>query len=218
MNKLTKKQGDFFKVLETFIENNHQAPTIVELQDELKKQGFSVESKRTVTQYLEALEDKGLIQRSGERRGIFLLDSADEVMLNVPILGLANAGSASAFAEEHFIGSLRISKKLLSKKKNIFALEVKGNSLNRSKIGGKAVEDGDWVIIDKDYPQPKNGDYVLSIISGSANLKKFYFDKKNNQIILFSESSEIHPPIFIHPDDVYMINGKIIQVIKKPTV
>ena len=56
---------------------------------------------------------------------------------------------------------------------------------------------------------------VIQLHEGVA-IKKFNLDKKNNQIILSSESSEQHPPIFIHPDDSYFIGGKVVQVIKKP--
>lgn len=216
MENLTRKQAEFFRVLKEFIGNGGPGPTIVELQQRLQQRGFKVASKRSVTQYLDSLAAKGLIMRTGEARGIRLVEAKGDVLVSVPVLGMANAGMATVFADEYQAGFLRISKRLLKKSSNIFALEVQGNSLNRSNINGSNVEDGDWVIIDKDYQQPQNGDYVLSIIDGMANLKKFYFDKTNGQIILSSESSEPHPPIFIHPDDAYRVNGKIIQVIKRP--
>lgn len=48
-----------------------------------------------------------------------------------------------------------------------------------------------------------------------TQLKKFI--EKDNQIILISESTKDYPPIYIHKNDFakYMINGKVIQVIKK---
>lgn len=216
METLTQKQADFLRILKKWMKKHQEAPTITELQIQLQKNGFLVQSKRSITQYLDALEQKGLIWRSGQARGIKIIEPMGEVLLNVPILGLANAGVATVFADEYQAGFLRLSKKILKKHSNIFALQVKGNSLNKANINGAKIEDGDWVIIDKDYTTPKNGDYVLSVIDGMANLKKFFWDKKNNQIVLSSESTETHSPIIIHPDDHYRINGKIIQVIKKP--
>jgi SOS-response transcriptional repressor LexA len=49
-----------------------------------------------------------------------------------------------------------------------------------------------------------------------ANIKKYIFDEENNQIVLVSQSSKDIPPIYIHEDDSFMVNGKVIQVIKKP--
>lgn len=216
MNALTKKQMDFLTVLKELMNQADQAPTISELQSALRARGFAAKSRRSVSQYLDALESKGLISRTSEARGINIVEPQSEVLLNIPILGMANAGAATSLAEEHFIGFLQVSKKLLKKQKELFAVEVRGNSMDRANIGGLTIDDGDWIVVDKSAKQPKNGDYVLSVCEGAANVKKFYFDKENGQIILSSESSEQHPPIFIHPDDSYLIGGKVIQVIKRP--
>lgn len=79
-----------------------------------------------------------------------------------------------------------------------------------------AIEDGDYVIVDSGNINAKNGDYVVSVIDGLANIKKYLWDNKNLRILLVSESTHNYPPIFIHEDDNFLINGKIIQVIKNP--
>jgi SOS regulatory protein LexA len=214
MQKLTLKQEKVFLLLCAFVKKQGKAPTLVELQKLLRENGMRAASRRSVTQYLEALEQKGLIIRINEPRGIRIIQQ-DSNLARIPILGAANAGTAKLFADEYVVGFLRVSEKFLAKKKNVFALEVQGNSLNQANIGGNQVEEGDWVIIDKDYIQPKDGDYVLSIIDGVANLKRFYFNQQQGQILLISESTENHPPIVIHPDDQYLIGGKIILVVKK---
>jgi len=216
MNTLTKKQADFLSLLKDLMKQAEQSPTISELQSALISRGFSVKSRRSVSQYLDALENKGLISRTSEARGINIIEPQSEVLLNIPILGMANAGVATNLAEEHFTGFLQVSKKLLKKKKELFAVEVQGNSMNRANVSGATIEDGDWVIVDRETAQPQNGEYVLSVINGVANVKKFHYDKKNKRIILTSQSTEKHPPIFIHPDDSYLVGGKVIQVIKKP--
>ncbi len=136
----------------------------------------------------------------------------------VPILGSANCGEATIFAEENLEGYLKISAKLLKKKKGIFAIKAEGSSMNRANIEGKSIEDGDYVIIDSEQKNPKNGDYILSIIDGVANIKRYFEDKKNQQIVLLSESKANFPPIYIHPQEIpeYLLNGKVTQVIKKP--
>ena len=58
---------------------------------------------------------------------------------------------------------------------------------------------------------------MLSVISGLANIKRFSEDKIHRQVVLQSESSQFFPPIHIHEDDLdeYLVNGKVIEVIKQ---
>ena len=137
----------------------------------------------------------------------------------IPILGYASAGPATAIAEENIEGFLRISESLVKPRPAshvLFAIRVKGPSMNRAMIDKKKIEDGDYVIVDTTDRNPKNGDIILSIIDGMANIKRFYKDEENKQIILISDSNQDFPPIYIHESDNYMINGKVVQVIKKP--
>ena len=87
--------------------------------------------------------------------------------------------------------------------------------MNRSSIKGKNIDDGDLVLIDGNDRTPLNGDYVLSIINGFANIKRFKIEEKTGQFVLISESKNPkHKPIFLHPDDEFMINGKVVGVVK----
>ena len=90
--------------------------------------------------------------------------------------------------------------------------------MNRASVNGKSIDDGDYVIVDGEDKNVKTGDYVLSVISGLANIKRFTEDKVNRQIVLQSESSQFFPPIHIHEDDLdeYLVNGKVVEVIKDP--
>jgi SOS-response transcriptional repressor LexA len=88
-----------------------------------------------------------------------------------------------------------------------------GSSLNRANIGGKSIEDGDYVIVDCQNKNPANGQYILSIIDGMANMKRFF--REGEEIRLVSESSIDISPIIIHQDDDYMISGVILMVVKK---
>ncbi len=62
--------------------------------------------------------------------------------------------------------------------------------MNKARVGGQTIEDGDYLTIDSNHQSPENGDVVFSVID--------------------------IPPVYIHEDDSFVINGKIIQVIKKP--
>lgn len=158
-------------------------------------------------------QENGVLQKLKQN----LKDRATK-FLRIPILGAANCGIPTLIAEESHDGFLEISQKLIesSRTKDLFALKASGNSLNRADIEGLSIDDGDYLIVDTSYKNPKDDDYVVSIIDGCANVKKVRLEKE--RIILLSESSENIPPIYIHPEDSYLVNGKVVQVIKKPTI
>lgn len=203
-------------------ERNLGQLTLDEIGDLL---GIKPRSPQKVKHHLLQLEKKGLI-RIDKPRGVIEKTSQGMVsgllkkakLLAIPILGAANAGPAQLLAEPNIEGYLRVSSTLLGRHsaKGTFALKVSGPSMNRSAIGGKKIEDGDYVIIESSEKTARDGDVVLSIIDGMANIKKFYRDKKNRQIVLMSESTQSFPPIYIHENDDFTISGKVIQVVKKP--
>lgn len=136
--------------------------------------------------------------------------------IQIPLLGAANAGPAVIFAEENIEGYVKVSRSLLNRQDGVFALRVEGDSMNRAKIEGKSLEEGDFVLINSKYRTPKNGDYVISVLDGLANLKKFHKDQKIGTVMLLSESSNPkHKPIYVSSEDDFMINGKIIGVLKR---
>jgi len=176
-----------------------------------------------IKHHLNQLEQKGFIIRNKEKKIIKRVEKGiaqDSQILTIPILGLANCGPATTFADENIEGYIKISASLLKKKKKLFCIKASGDSMNQAKIDDKSIEDGDFVIIDGDNRNPKSGDYVLSIIDGCANIKCFVRDKVNDCIILLSKSKRDYPPIFIDKKEAvsYMINGKVIKVIKKPKI
>lgn len=159
---------------------------------------------------------KGSITRTGRPWATSALRNAR--LLQIPVLGSANAGPARMFADQNIEGYLRVSSSLVPTPRahRLFALKVDGPSMNRAIIKGQRIEDGDYVIIDNQDQNARDGDVVLSLIEGLANIKKYYVDSENRQILLMSESTEDFPAIHIHEDDDFRINGKVIAVIKKP--
>lgn len=163
---------------------------------------------------------EGVIERTGKSGWVKSL-LKDARLLTIPIIGSANAGPAQIFANTNVEGYLRVSSNLLERSSarslhRLFALKVSGPSMNKAVIQGRLIEDGDYAIIDSEFGDPKDNDVVLSIIDGMANIKKYYVDKENNQILLMSESTHDFPAIHIHEDDDFSVNGKVVGVIKKP--
>lgn len=140
-------------------------------------------------------------------------------LFSIPIIATANCGPATIFAEENFEGFLRVSSKLIgrSKPNGLYAIKADGSSMNRAVVGEKNIETGDLVIIDSNNKDAETGDVVLAIIDNEATIKRFINDRKNGQIALKADSSFDYEPIYLHPDDNFFINGKVIGVIKKPS-
>jgi len=171
-----------------------------------------------IKHHLSQLEQKGFITIDSKNQKITRTSTKSQpkdLFFSIPILGSANCGPATIYADENVEGYLKVSKRLISKQKGVFAIRAQGNSLNRASVNGKNIEPGDFVMIDSNQIDARDGDYVLSIIDGLATIKKFRLDSKNERIVLLAESSQNFNPIFIHKDDDFRINGKAIDVIKK---
>ncbi len=171
-----------------------------------------------VKHHLTQLQTKGFIIINNKTQTIRRIsDKAKqgELFLSLPIVGTANCGPAQIFANENIEGYLKVSKTLVPYKKGLYVIKADGNSLNKSNIKGKNIESGDYVIVDSENISPHDGDYIVSVIDGMANIKKYRLDKANERIVLQSESTKDYLPIFIHPNDDFRISGKVLDVIKK---
>jgi SOS-response transcriptional repressor LexA len=175
-----------------------------------------------IKHHIEQLYKKGFLRQNADGSVIFPTgQTSSDLFYTLPIVGSANCGKAVTFADEHIEGYLTLSKKLLdSHSDRMFVVRAIGNSMNMANIQGDSIDDGDYVIIDATQKPVDSyyNQYVLSTIDGMANIKKLSADTKKNIYILLSQSSEEHPPIYLHKDDVgsYLINGAVTKVIKRP--
>jgi len=143
--------------------------------------------------------------------------SIDRITFDIPLLGYANCGAASFIAQETANGYLTVSNSIVKSVPGLFALIAQGESMNNANISGSAIATGDYVIVDSNKRSPISGDYVVSVIDGYANIKKFHLDKENKQIALISESKQDFPEIIIAAEDFnqYMVSGTVVKVVKK---
>lgn len=220
---LTPKQKKVLDFVKKYSAKHDFAPSLQEIGKHL-----GVNSPATVHEHLAALESKGFLTREkNQKRAITVQATPDAVespysntvgldSIALPIVGAANCGPADIFAEENIEGYLKISKSLLNRRDGLFVIRASGDSMNKANFNGKTIENGDFVVIDSLDRNANHGDYVLSIIDGCANLKKFIIDRNGSKMLVSeSKSKKTYKPIFLHEEDDFMINGKIISVIKK---
>lgn len=213
-DKLTEKQDRVLRVIRDFYLENGKSPSLTELQGML-----SISTKRGVVSHLEALEKKGFIIRTSEPRGIQIVEESEsdmiyEYLVGIPILGYANAGTPLVLAEEQNLGILQLDRSLIGKKDGLFSLIVKGDSMNMREIDGQNIQEGQYLIVQKDV-EFEDGDVVLAIVDGAATVKNI--KRSEDMVILYPQSSNpIHKPIYLDINSNSMINGKVIKVLDNP--
>ncbi|GBR75713.1 SOS-response transcriptional repressors LexA [Candidatus Termititenax persephonae] len=184
--------------------------------------GLIPEKPQLIKHHIEQLIKNGFLERDLLSSTIRKKKQRNNDFIVLPVLGSANCGIATLFAEENITGYVQVSPSTLpNAKKGLFIVKAKGDSMNRARVGAErlSIEDGDYVIVDSTKYAPKNKEYILSVINGLANIKKYIDDReKHCQIVLESESTKNYPPIFIHQgdSDIYKVCGIIVKVIKRP--
>lgn len=175
---------------------------------------------QTAKYHLQKLAEGGLIQMNLEAGVIKLVKrgyakASTSPIYSLPVVGSANCGPATIFAEQNIDQYLKISSSLLPRNKsNLYALIADGDSMNKAEIDGKTIESGDFVLVDSEYKIYKNTDIVVAVIDGLATIKRYREDKVNRMIILEADSTEKYLPIFIHEGDDFQISGKVVGIIK----
>ena len=215
MNKiklLTKKEQVVLQTIKNHIDEKNSPPSVRQILDLVNKNGLKVKSVGSIFTYLKSLTEKGYIKRN-QNKDISLINQDEQSFINIPILGTANAGSPTFFAEENIEGTLKVSKRLIHDDQ-IFAIKVSGTSMNKSWVNGKNVENGDYILIDPNYNDYRDNDKVLVVIDGVATIKTFR--RIDSQTLgLFPESTDKnHQPIYLTPEDNFIINGKVVDVFK----
>jgi repressor LexA len=203
--RLTEKQKKFYESLCRLMEKKGESPTVAELVRLMK---FS--SPRAVTQYLEALERKGLIERKRyERRGIRLRDlqGGELTTVRIPVIASVGCDNLNVFAQRNFGDYLCVGVDLLQgvNKDNVVCVKAVGDSMVDA-----GIKEGDYVLVEVTEAVLEN-DLVVAIIDSFAVIKKLEF--ANNAIILKPVSSDPeYKPIIVNRN--FRIFGKVIDVIR----
>jgi SOS-response transcriptional repressor LexA len=176
---------------------------------------------QTAKYHLQQLEKDGMIQMNLEEGVIKLVKkgynlASTSPIYSLPVVGAANCGPATIFAEQNISQYLKVSSSLLPRnKKSLYALIADGDSMNKAEVEpGKTIKSGDFVLVDSEYKNYKNGDIVVAVIDSMATIKRYRNDKTHNQIVLEADSTEKYLPIFIHEGDDFILNGKVVGIIK----
>lgn len=130
----------------------------------------------------------------------------DHESAGIPILGKVAAGTPR-FAENANLGFITtLGTKELASNKNIFALQIIGDSMIED-----GIFDGNYIIV-KYTTEFVNGDIVIAYVNEEATVKRIY--KRGSKIILQPANSELEP-IEVDPSfSEFRVGGKVIDVIR----
>lgn len=170
-----------------------------------------------ITHHLNQLIKRGDLVRKEGRLVPALRTNAG--LITIPVMGEADCGEATKYADGRIIDNLAVSPSVLSTalSDKLYVLVARGDSMNAANVNGQSIENGDYIVIEKkDNYVPKDGDVVVSIIAGLANVKRLRRDNVRQRIVLLSEShrQKDFAPIIISEHDDFAVEGKVVDVIK----
>lgn len=167
-------------------------------------------SPRSISQFFDALEDAGYIQRLPGARNIRILrdprfESGAErtETVRVPVVGNVAAGTP-ILAQENIEDFIDVSRMLAKGSTPHFALRVCGDSMDRA-----GINDGDLVLV-RQQPVADSGEKVVALIDDEATVKVFRPGPES--IVLEPRSSNPrHRPIVVERD--FRIQGVVVATI-----
>jgi repressor LexA len=203
MQTLTEKQEIVFKFIEQYQFAHGASPTLREMREHL-----GVSSDNSVLKHLNALKEKGYIQKDDTPRGIKLLSSIREKLeaasdlVRIPLLGTIPAGGAVA-AEEHTLDTFEIGKGLMKSQQGSFLLRVTGNSMIDA-----GIFDTDMVLVSPGQ-SARHGDVVVALVDGDNTVKRYMNER--GKVYLQAENPEYEN---IYPQGELEIQGVVTGLIR----
>jgi SOS-response transcriptional repressor LexA len=115
-------------------------------------------------------------------------------------------------AEENILGQVQLPKEFLKPlSSKFFLLRVRGDSMNRAKVEGQSIEDGDLVLV-RQQERADPGKIVVALVDGEATIKRLV--KGPDYYVLQPDSTNPkHRPIIVAQD--FRVQGIVSRVFKK---
>jgi len=194
---LTKIERRILNYLVDYLKENTYQPSIREIGKR-----FGIKSTKTVSEHLQALADKGHIERDASRsRGVRIVGmNLYPSVLSAPLYGKIAAGEP-ALMREHVREVYELDRKL-APSADSFLLEVKGDSMT-----GAGIENGDLVVVEPvDRDDVHNGDVVAARIGGEAAIKRYF--ARDGKVILEPANPE-YDPILVNEHEDFHVLGRV---------
>ena len=210
---LTKRQRQIYNFIADFVQKNGYSPSFAEIG-----QGLGLSSLATVHKHITNLHNKGLLKRELNRsRSLDVLPpkgqlkkaftnaatvAAKAAAVSLPLVGRIAAGQPIEAIENPD----RISLTDITRSRDVFVLEVRGDSMQDEHI-----LDGDYVLVEK-VRSARDGEIVVALVENAdATLKRFY---REGDKIRLQPSNAAMAPIIV-PASSVQVQGRVVGVMRK---
>ncbi len=216
--KLSERQRNILRYMETYIENHGFPPTIREIG-----MNTGINSTSVVNYNLNKLVDAGHLSREARAsRGLRLVKSgrknsvqpvvAATQLVRVPLAGQIVASNPVPIPDDMdraYDDSVEVTPAMLhgAPQNEVFALKVKGDSMIDAMIN-----DGDIVIFRK-QEMAQNGEMVAVWLPDRSETTLKYFYRENDDRVRLQPAHPTMEPIFVHPANL-QIQGRVLSVIR----
>lgn len=194
---LSKLERRILNYIVDYLRRNTYQPSIREIGKR-----FGIKSTKTVSEYLQALADKGHVERDPSRsRGVKLLGiNLAPHVLDLPVQGRAAAGNGGYLSEQP-TARLGVDRALVGSEEAFF-LQAIGNSME-----GVGIRDGDMVIVEPaELSDVVNGEIVALKLGHEPMVKRFF---RNGIEAVFEAANPDYAPILVREDDDWMLLGRV---------
>jgi repressor LexA len=205
--RLTSKQKIILATINDLKNKLGKSPTLEEIRKAIGYSGIS-----SVQRHIDALRKKNILTSDKYHSRSLEVTLSSKETVNIPLLGNVACGSP-LLAIENIEAYIPYEKPLLKGNPDeYFFLRAIGDSMNKTSIHGKTIDDGDFVLAKKKNAADL-GDRVIALIGDEATIKKL--EKGKGHYILQPESSNLdNKPIYLFEN--FSIQGIVVDVVKKP--
>ena len=201
---LSKMERRILDFLIDYLQRNTYQPSIREIG-----RRFGIKSTKTVSEHLQALADKGYIEREASRsRGVRIvgLQLQNARAVTVPFYGKIAAGQP-ALLRDHVDAEFSLDPKLVGNPES-FVLEVRGDSMET--LG---ILDGDLVVVEPvELDDLRDGEIIAARLDGGATVKRYF--ARHDQVVLEPANPDF-APILVDEHDDFAVLGRVTGLFRR---
>lgn len=197
---LTPLERRVYHFLLDFLAENTYQPSVREIG-----RRFRIKSTKTVAEILQALADKGFIEREGARsRGVRIVGwSSMGHVQPVPLYARVNA-SEPYLTEQNLVRWIAMDRSFVPSD-DAFLLRKAGDAM-----AGRGVYAGDWILVSPSV-RARDGDMVAARVGSHVMVRTV---ARLGAVLSLSTAGAEEPEIFLGPSDDFSVLGVVTAVFR----
>jgi repressor LexA len=202
--QLSKMERRILDFIVDYLRRNTYQPSIREIGKR-----FGIKSTKTVSEYLQALADKGHIEREASRsRGVRIvgLELQRPNTVSVPFYGKIAAGQP-ALLRDHVAEEFEVDPKMAGSP-DAFFMQVSGESME-----GMGIFDGDLVLVEPTAEGSlHDGEIVAARVGGEGTVKRYF--ERDGHVVLEPANSDF-APVLVQEFEDFAILGRVTGLFRR---